>query len=154
MTEHTQVERESKKEWIYVYLQLIQFAVEQKPTQQCKANILQQKLEREPSFPSSIFSITYLLHWCSNVYFILINFLPFIYFGLTVHFFSQVFKLQVEIIDFQAFCVSSISKLNYKFPSQNCFSCISHIFICFVLVFVQFKAFPNMYCDFLDLWVI
>ena len=87
VTEHVQVERESKEEWIYVYIWLIQFAVEQTPTQHYKANMLQQKSEREPDFPLLIFSITYLFHWCRNVSFIFINFLPFVYFGFTVPFF-------------------------------------------------------------------
>ena len=32
---------ESKKEWIYIYVQLIHFAVQQKLTQHCKSTILQ-----------------------------------------------------------------------------------------------------------------
>ena len=35
--------KESKKEWIYVYVQLIHFAVQQKLTQLCKATILELK---------------------------------------------------------------------------------------------------------------
>ena len=34
---------ESKKEWIYVYVELIRFAVQQKRTQYCKSTILQFK---------------------------------------------------------------------------------------------------------------
>ena len=33
--------KESKKEWIYVYVKLIHFAVQQKLTQHCKSTILQ-----------------------------------------------------------------------------------------------------------------
>ena len=38
----TYMGRESKEEWVYV--QLIQFAVQQKATQQCKLTIFQYKL--------------------------------------------------------------------------------------------------------------
>ena len=33
--------KESKKEWIYVYVELIHFAVQQKLAQHCKSTILQ-----------------------------------------------------------------------------------------------------------------
>ena len=37
----TYVGKESKKEWIYVYVELIHFAVHSKVTQHCKSAILQ-----------------------------------------------------------------------------------------------------------------
>ena len=37
----TYMEKESKKDWMYVYAQLIHFAVQQKLTQHCKSIILQ-----------------------------------------------------------------------------------------------------------------
>ena len=39
--------KESKKEWIYVYVQLTPFDIEQKLTQHCKATILQLKKKRD-----------------------------------------------------------------------------------------------------------
>ena len=36
---------ESEKEWIYVYVWLIHFAVHLKPTQCCKSTILQYKIK-------------------------------------------------------------------------------------------------------------
>ena len=54
VTEHVQVERESKEEWIYVYIWLIQFAVEQTPTQHYKANMLQQ-IRKRTRFPFADF---------------------------------------------------------------------------------------------------
>ena len=37
----TYMGKESKKEWIYVYVELIHFAVQQKVTQHCKSSMLQ-----------------------------------------------------------------------------------------------------------------
>ena len=39
--------KESSKEWIYVYAWLIHFAVQQKLTQHCKSNILQQQQQKK-----------------------------------------------------------------------------------------------------------
>ena len=35
---------ECKKEWMYVYVQLTDFAIQQKITQHCKSNIFQKKI--------------------------------------------------------------------------------------------------------------
>ena len=40
----TEMGKKSKKERMYVYIQMIHFAVQEKRTQLCKANILQYKL--------------------------------------------------------------------------------------------------------------
>ena len=39
--------KESKKEWVYVYVKLIHFAVHLKQTQHCKSTIIQDKLKKK-----------------------------------------------------------------------------------------------------------